>query len=41
MEELVELGSQGTPTTIIERDGGDRKVLIGFDIPKLTRELGL
>ncbi len=41
LEELVELGSRGTPTTIIEHDGQERQVLIGFDAAKMTKALAL
>jgi glutaredoxin len=41
LEELVELGSRGTPTTIVERDGEERQVLIGFDPQKLSQALQL
>jgi glutaredoxin len=34
LEELVGLGSQGTPTTIVE-SGGAREVVIGFDRGRL------
>ena len=35
MQELVELGSRGTPTTVIG-EPGDNQVLIGFDSTKLS-----
>jgi hypothetical protein len=38
--ELVDLGSQGTPTTVIESDGL-REVIIGFDRVRLRRALQL
>ena len=36
LEELLELGAQGTPTTLI-----DGKAIVGFDRQKLAEKLGL
>ena len=36
LQELIELGSQGTPTTVI-----DGEVIIGFDRQKIAEKLGL
>ena len=36
LEELLELGAHGTPTTLI-----DRKAIVGFDRQKLAEKLGL
>lgn len=41
VEELVGLGSRGTPTTVIEADGRDRQVVIGFDAQKLSGALNV
>ncbi len=41
LEELVELGSRGTPTTIIEHEGQERQVVIGFDAARMTKALNL
>ncbi len=41
MEELVQLGSRGTPTTVIESDGQERQVLIGFEPQKLAKALNV
>ena len=40
LRELIALGSQGTPTTLIEADG-ERQVIIGFDRARLSRALEL
>jgi hypothetical protein len=37
---LIDLGSRGTPTTVIEREG-NRQVIIGFDPGKLSKALGI
>ena len=36
MQEMVEIGSQSTPTTVI-----DGEVIIGFDKEKISEKLGL
>jgi hypothetical protein len=36
MQEMVEIGSQSTPTTVI-----DGEVIIGFDKGKISKKLGL
>ncbi len=41
MDELIKLGSRSTPTTVIETEGGDRQVLIGFHEAQLRKLLGL
>ena len=41
ISELIEMGSQGTPTTVIEREDGEREVIIGFDRRRLAKALGL
>jgi arsenate reductase-like glutaredoxin family protein len=39
LEELLALGSQSTPTTVVEAEDG-RQVVIGFDRPRLRTLLG-
>lgn len=41
IEDLQKLGSQATPTTIVEGDGGKRTVIIGFRQAELKQALGL
>ncbi len=41
LQELVELGSRGTPTTVIGGEGQENQVLIGFDSQKLSRNLNI
>ena len=42
LQELVELGSRGTPTTVIrEGEGEENQVLIGFDSKKLSLNLNI
>ena len=41
VSELIELGSQGTPTTVIEDEGAERQVIIGFDRQRLSKALNL
>jgi hypothetical protein len=41
MQEVVELGARATPVTVIEKDDGERTVVLGFDRQRLAAELGL
>jgi hypothetical protein len=41
MDELVKLGARSTPTTIVETEGGDRHVVIGFHEAELRKLLGI
>jgi hypothetical protein len=41
IQELIDLGSQGTPTTVVEGDDGAREVIVGFDRKRLAKALGL
>lgn len=40
VNELIGLGSSGTPTTVVEEDG-NREVIIGFNQQKLSELLHL
>lgn len=41
IDEVVALGSQATPTTVIEDDDGQQHVVIGFQIRSLKEHLKL
>jgi hypothetical protein len=41
MDELLKLGARSTPTTIIETEGGDRHIVIGFHEAELRKLLSI
>jgi hypothetical protein len=41
IDELIQLGSRSTPTTVIEQEGRAREILIGFHQAELRKVLGI
>jgi arsenate reductase-like glutaredoxin family protein len=39
VEEVIALGSQATPTTVIQLDSGEQQVIIGFHAGRLEKYL--